>query len=691
MKSYSLENLDCANCAAKIEAGLNKLPFVDNAVIQFSTLKLHIDTRHIEKVASEIKRIEPDVNLLIETSPPNTVGKKTKGLPIFLIASLILYFGALFFEESIAAPLNGIFYYAIFGILYLLNGWKVLRKAGLNILKGNVFDENFLMSIATIGAVIIQALPEAAGVMLFYQMGLYFEKLATERSRKSIEDLLDTKNDIAHLMKGTDTVDLNPADVSINSLILVKPGERIPLDGTLEKGEAFLDTSALTGESRPRKVRTGDDVLSGMIVKDSSIHVRTNKNYSESTLTKITKLVEEAANKKAPTEKFITAFAKIYTPIVVVLALVTALVPSLLLGWGSVTEWTYKGLVLLVISCPCALVISIPLAYFGGIGAASKRGFLIKGSNYIDSLAKLKTIAFDKTGTITKGIFTVQDVEIFDKNHSMEDVLSAVAAIESHSTHPIAAAIVNYAENNSIDTFSSELQIREIPGKGLLVRSHKNKWLLGNEALLKDNEIQIDSNPNGTVIYFADQNTKKAIASIILGDEIKEDSRDALDSLKKLGIHKQIMLTGDSKSAAAEIADELSIEYYAQLLPQDKARLFEDLKDGTTAFAGDGINDAPVLAMADVGISMGSMGSDSAIESSDLVIMNDSLSKIPEAVSLSKATKAIVSQNIVFALGIKILIMGFGIAGLSGMWEAVFADVGVTILAVLNTLRLLRK
>lgn len=691
MKSYSLENLDCANCAAKIEEGLNALPFVDNAVIQFSTLKLHIDTKHIEKVASEIKRIEPDVNLVIETTPQNTVKQNKNGLPIFLIASLILYFAALYFEEAIAAPLNGIAYYAIFGILYIVNGWKVLRKAVLNILKGDIFDENFLMSIATIGAVIIHALPEAAGVMLFYQMGLYFERLATERSRKSIEDLLDTKNDIAHIVKEDATIDTNPADVAIGSLILVKPGERIPLDGTLEKGEAFLDTSALTGESRPRKVRKDDAVLSGMIVKDSSIHVRTNKNYSESTLTKITKLVEEAANKKAPTEKFITAFAKIYTPIVVVLALITALVPSLLLGCGSLAEWTYKGLVLLVISCPCALVISIPLAYFGGIGAASKKGFLIKGSNYIDSLAKLKTIAFDKTGTITKGVFTVQEVEIFDQTYTKEDVLSTAAAIESHSTHPIAAAIVNFAENNNISKNSSEMEICEIPGKGLSVSSNENNWLLGNAALLKDNEVNIGSTANGTVIYFADQNTKKLIAAIVLGDEIKSDTPSALNSLKNLGIQKQIMLTGDSETAAAEIANKLDIEYKAQLLPQDKARLFEELKDGPTAFVGDGINDAPVLAMADVGISMGSMGSDSAIESSDLVIMNDSLSKIPEAISLSKATKAIVSQNIVFALGIKILIMGFGIAGLSGMWEAVFADVGVTILAVLNTLRLLRK
>ena len=580
---------------------------------------------------------------------------------------------------------------SLFIFSYLIVGVEIVRKAIRNIIRGKVFDENFLMSIATIGAFAIGEFPEAVAVMLFYQIGELFQKYAVNKSRKSIATLMNIRPDYANIVKDTKEEKVNPNEVKIGDIIIVRPGEKIPLDGIVTEGESMVDTSALTGESIPKRVKIGNEILSGCINCEGVLKIKVIKEFEESTVSKILNLVENASSRKAKTENFITRFAQYYTPIVVLIALVLAILPPILIKEQIFSEWLYRALSFLVVSCPCALVISIPLSFFGGIGGASKLGILIKGSNYLEALANTEIVVFDKTGTLTQGIFEVQKVEAVDMPY--EDLLRIVAHAEVYSNHPIAISIKK-AYKKEIDN-NKVINVKEILGQGIEATVEGKNILIGNQKLMEQRNINYTNcKMIGTVVYVAINNMYAGY--ILISDKIKEESKSVIKELKEKGIKQTIMLTGDRKNIGEAVAKELEIDkVYAELLPDGKVKKVEELlkeksKKGKLTFIGDGINDSPVLAISDIGIAMGALGADAAIEAADIVIMTDELTKISKAIDLSKKTIRIVKQNIIFAITIKIAVLILSAIGLSTMWEAVFADVGVSIIAIINALRMLK-
>ena len=576
-------------------------------------------------------------------------------------------------------------------ISYIIVGFEILIKAIRNIFRGKVFDENFLMSVATLGAFGIGEFPEAVAVMLFYQIGELFQSYAVDKSRKSIASLMDIRPDYANAYKNGEIEKVNPSEVKIGDTIIVKPGEKIPLDGHIIEGKTTLDTKALTGESLPREVTEGEDVLSGCINLDGLIKIEVTKEYGESTVSKILDLVENASNKKTKSENFITKFAKYYTPIVVIIALLLAIFPPIFIPGANFSDWVYRALSFLVVSCPCALVISIPLSFFGGIGGASKIGVLVKGSNYLESLANTEITVFDKTGTLTKGVFEVQKINAI--NMSEEELLKISAYAENFSNHPISKSIKK-KYNKPIDE-KQIIDYQEISGLGIIAKIGEKDVIVGNEKLMKEKQIDFTKSTDvGTILYIAIQG--KYAGYILISDKIKDDAKYTIEQLKKNNIKQIVMLTGDKKDVGENVAKQIGIDkVYTELLPDGKVQKVEELlktksEKGKLVFVGDGINDAPVLALADIGIAMGGLGADSSIEAADIVIMTDEPSKIVNAIKLSKKTMKIVKENIIFAITIKILVLILSALGISTMWEAVFADVGVSIIAIINALRALK-
>lgn len=612
-------------------------------------------------------------------------GKVMKKTTTKIIIAFILFVIAL----TISFP-NEWINKVIYIISYAIIGLEIVWRAIKNIIKGKVFDEHFLMTIATIGAFAIGEFPEAVAVMLFYQIGELFQSYAVNKSRKSIASLMNIRPDFANLKRNNQIIKVNPEEVKIGESIIVKPGEKIPLDGVIIEGSSMIDTSALTGESIPRQVKINDEVLSGCINQNGLLTIKVTKEFGESTVSKILDLVENASNKKSKSENFISKFAKYYTPIVVITAVILAFIPPFILKMGTFTDWLYRALTFLVVSCPCALVMSIPLGFFGGIGGASKIGVLIKGSNYLEALSKTEIVVFDKTGTLTQGVFEVQKIETIET--SKEELLKLTAHAESYSNHPIAIS-VKKAYGKEINNNIIE-KIEEISGMGITAKIDGKDILVGNDKLMKEKEINYTKcNEIGTILYVAIQN--KYAGYIVIADKIKQDSKKTIEELKKNNIKKTIMLTGDKKEVGEIVAKQLGIDaVYTELLPNEKVEKMEKLLQektttGRLAFVGDGINDAPVLALSDIGIAMGGLGTDAAIEAADIVIMTDEPSKIVDAIKISKKTMRIVKQNIVFAISIKVAVLILSAFGLSTMWEAVFADVGVSVIAILNSLRAL--
>ena len=703
---FILKGLDCPNCSAKIEKEVGALPGVESSVVNLMQQTLTVqseksaDATLAEQVETIVHSHEPDVEVSEQKADTSVAPDKKEKTPVYsdddkkltirLISGAVIYAVGmgltLFGHVSLPVELG------VLIVAYIILGWDVVWQAVKNITRGQVFDEHFLMSVSTIGAFAIGEYPEAVAVMLFYQVGEFFQSLAVKRSRKSISDLMDIRPDSATVKRNGVLQVVSPESVAVGEIIVVKPGEKIPLDGIVVDGESMLDTKALTGESVPRSIRKGDEALSGCINQSGLLTLKVTKSFGESTVSKITDLVENASARKAPTENFITTFARYYTPVVVGMAAVLAIIPPLVLG-GGWSEWLRRGFVFLIVSCPCALVISIPLTFFGGIGAASKRGVLVKGSNYLEALNKVSVVVFDKTGTLTKGVFEVANI-IPAAGYQKEQVLEYAAQAESYSNHPIAKSILaTYGKPIDQKQFSG---FEEISGHGISVMVQGKKVLAGNSKLMESEKIAYAAcDAAGTKFYVAADGSY--VGCILIADEVKPDSKCAIAELKKIGVEKTVMLTGDDERIGKSVADELGLDaYYAQLLPDQKVEKLEMLdkqkrQGSKLAFVGDGINDAPVLARADVGIAMGGLGSDAAIEAADVVLMTDEPSKLVEAIDVAKATKRIVMQNIVIALGIKSVFLVLGALGMAGMWEAVFGDVGVTIIAVLNAMRILKK
>jgi Cd2+/Zn2+-exporting ATPase len=608
----------------------------------------------------------------------------------FIPAFCLFLIGLIFNKQLHETP----FSYAEYLVLlaaYFLSGYKVLFNAARNLFKGKFFDENFLMALATIGAIAIHQIPEAVGVMIFYQIGELFQEAAVSKSRRSITALLKIRPDYANLQINGEIKKVQPEEVKVSDIIIVKPGEKVPLDGEVVSGKSQLDTSTLTGESVPRDVEVGQTVLGGMINQSGVLTIKVTKLFGESSVAKILDLVENATANKAQTERFITKFAKIYTPIVVVMALMVAVLPPLLMD-ESFSKWIYRALILLVISCPCGLVISIPLGYFGGVGGASRRGILVKGSHFLDLLAQVKTVVFDKTGTLTQGLFKVTDI-VPKGNFSKEEILYWAAHAESNSNHPIAVSIVK-AHGKQINS-SAIKDYQEVSAHGIKAKIEDRSIFVGNDRLLHAENIEHPQCKfDGTVVHVVID--KVYAGHILIGDELKADSIDAIKNLRKMGVTNVVMLTGDSKGIAQEISQKLGLNsFIAELLPEDKVKAVEGLMNkgqpGKIVFVGDGINDAPVIARADVGIAMGGIGSDAAIETADVVLMTDAPSKVAEAIQMGKRTSKIVMQNVGLSLGIKGIFIILGIMGVANMWEAIFADVGVALLSIFNATRLLRN
>lgn len=730
-----LNGLNCANCANKIENKVNKIKGIKEALLNFSTTVLTVEIYEgtlkdeiINEIKLIVKKLEPHVNVEEKYDESKVINSATSCSSeccsvsnnheikikknnkysghnhtdefkknessilryakenLTVIIGTIIYMIALIYKGN-----ENLLSVILFAISYLVIGGEVLLAAIKNIFRGEVFDENFLMSIATIGAFFIGEYPEAVAVMLFYQIGEIFQGYAINRSRKSISSLMDIRAEYANVLRNNAEIKVSPEDVKLDEIIVVKPGERIPVDGIVLDGTSFIDTSALTGESVPREVNIGSEVLSGAINNNGVLKVKVNKEYSQSTVARILELVENASNKKAPTEKFITKFAKVYTPIVVIISVLVAVIPPLIIKEATFSNWIYKALSILVVSCPCALVVSIPLGFFSGIGASSKKGILVKGGNYLEALKYSEIVVFDKTGTLTKGVFNV--TQINPKNISKEELLEITAIGESLSNHPIAISIAS-EYGKEID--KTEIKdYKEISGYGIDVVIRDNSVLLGNSKLMEINNIKYDDIDSiGTIVHIAINGEYKG--NIVISDEVKEGIEEALKELKSVGIKKTVMLTGDNKIVAEKVARSIGIdEVYAELLPGDKVSKIEKIlvqksSKGRVLFVGDGINDAPVLARADIGVAMGGIGSDAAIEAADIVLMQDKVEAIAEAIRVSRKTNKILWQNIIFSLGIKVAVMILVILGLTNMWAAVFADVGVTLIAVLNSMRIIR-
>lgn len=703
-KTYLLKGLDCPNCSAKIEREVGELDSVRSSTVNLmnQTLTIEVEEQAAAAIIKTIEAIvhshEPDVNVSdfdtasaaksTDTDEEHDITKKiirlAVGAVLFLIGAVLTYTGDSITSLPIALP--------VLIIAYIVLGYDVVLGAVRNLIKGRVLDENFLMSISSIGAFVIGDEPEAVAVMLFYQVGEFFQDLAVDRSRRSIADLMDIRPDTAVVEQNGTWTTVSPETVTPGEIILVKPGEKIPLDGVVLDGESMLDTKALTGESVPRTVRPGDAVLSGCINQNGVLTIRVTKTFGESTVAKIINLVENASSRKAPTENFITKFARYYTPAVVLLAALLAVLPPLLFN-GAWSEWVRRGFVFLVVSCPCALVISIPLTFFGGIGAASKHGVLVKGGNYLEALNSVRTVVFDKTGTLTRGVFEVTDLLPAD-GHTAEELLEYAAKAEQFSNHPIAKSILT-AYNRPVDP-TGFTDYTELSGHGIRGNADGKTVLVGNARLMETEKITYTPCEKiGTKVHIAVDETY--IGCILIADETKPDSKQTIRELKRIGMEKTVLLTGDEEAIAKSVAEELELdEYHAGLLPAQKVEKLEQLdqhkRKGTRlAFVGDGINDAPVLARADVGIAMGGLGSDAAIEAADVVLMTDEPSKLIEAIEIARATKRIVLQNIVIALGIKGIFLILGAFGYAGMWEAVFGDVGVALIAVFNAMRILKK
>lgn len=690
-KTFLLEGLDCAACAAKIEDNVKKIDGICNANVDLINTKLTVELEDINKIndinkiiKKVVKDVEPNIHI-VDSEGKIVKDSRFKWKIMQLLSAAILFILPVIFKLPEYAK------FSLFFISYIISGGEIIALSIKKILKGQLFDENFLMSISTIGAFAIGKYEEGVSVMLFYQIGTLIEDYAVDNSRKSIKDLMDIRPDYANLKIENDIKKVPPEAVNIGDIILVKPGEKIPLDGKVIDGKSFVDTSSLTGEYLPMEVTIGSDVLSGFINKNGLLTVKVEKNFNESTVSKILDLIENANNKKAQAENFITKFAKYYTPIVTLSALFIATIPPLLLS-ENFSNWIYRALVFLVISCPCALVISVPLSFFSGIGAASKSGILIKGSNYLEALNDVKTMVFDKTGTLTEGTFKV--TEINAENPLKNDELLKYAAYgEYYSNHPIASSIVN-AYGKEIDAVKIKDYV-ELAGNGIKAIIDDKEILMGNSKLMKSHNIAFkDAKPYSAVHIAVDG---KYAGYIVISDSIKKDSKDTVKALKSLGVERLIMLTGDKKEISQYISNELGLDgVYSELLPDEKVNVVDELCSNTdlkgkVAFVGDGINDAPALTRADVGIAMGKIGTDAAIEAADVVLMTDEPSKLVDAIKIAKKTHKIVLENIIFALGVKLSVLTLGALGLATMWEAVFADVGVTVLAVLNSLRILTK
>ena len=710
MKKYILKNLDCANCAAKLEREIKKSSTVKSVSVDFGTLTMLIDSTDLENDLSIVNKIEPGVELIeavkgILPKKQNSAnccsedghshdhdhehgesgGDELKKEKIKIAAAIVLMIAGFITKDNMMIS-NILFVFS-----YVIVGYSVILKAIKNLLKGNPFDEFFLMSFATLAAFFINQFSEAAGVMIFYSVGELLQEISVNNSRKSIKSLLELKPEYANLETADGLKTVNPETVELNNIIVVKPGEKIPLDGEITEGKTQLDTSALTGESVPRTYAAGDNVMAGMINTSGLIKIKVIKLFSESSVFKILEMVENASHKKAETEKFITKFARYYTPAVVILAVLVAAIPPLFFG-QLFSEWLYRAIVLLVISCPCALVLSIPLGYFAGIGRAAKNGILVKGSTFFDVINDMKIIMLDKTGTITKGVFEVADVDTAE-DMNRETFLEYAALGEAQSNHPIAKSITAYY-NNKPD-LNRITNYEEISGNGIRAEIDGKKILLGNSKLMKSHDIEFTEKQDyGTVVYMSIDG--KYAGNLLIKDMIKEDSKDAVKKLHDAGIEKLVMLTGDNEIVAENVAKTVGIDsYYANLLPEGKVeKLEEEMRKAGAgkklAFVGDGINDAPVLARADVGIAMGGLGSDAAIETADVVLIDDKISKISDLIKISKKTRRILIENIIFILLIKGIFIVLGIFGLANMWEAVFADVGTALLAVFNAMRILK-
>ena len=714
-KEYILEGLCCANCAARIEEEVGSLSEVSEANINLMNNKLSVAltmTQAVditERVKSIVAAHEPSVKVIDlsqQAQESTEKGSKTGAVKVkqqitkdqeseqeiktYLIrlGITVLVTGAAYFM-----PIPEVLKTGLFIVAYLVIGYEILFSAAKNIVKGQVFDENFLMALASLGAFAIGEQLEAIAVLVFYGIGETLQDLAVHRSRKNITGLMDIRPDYANLMVKGELQVVDPEQVLVGDSILVKPGEKIPLDGIIRTGSSFVDTKALTGESVPREVTEGDTVLSGTINTSGVLEVEVTKPFGEATVSKILELVQNAGSKKAPSEKFVTKFARYYTPVVVFAAVAVAILPPLL-GFGAFGLWFSRALSFLIISCPCALVISIPMSFFGGIGGGAKQGILIKGGNYLDALQQVDTIVFDKTGTLTKGVFEVSRISTVEG--VTEDELLRLAAIaENHSSHPIAKSIMKYIEQTNRKLPMEQVRITELAGHGIIAELDGASIYAGNDKLMQKYGISMQKlNTPGTIVHIAMDS--KYLGYILINDEIKEGAASTIAALKQLGIKKTVMLTGDHMEAAKEIAAASGIdEFKAELLPQDKVSWFEEYKsknqgNGKIAFVGDGMNDAPVLAQADIGIAMGGVGSDAAIEAADIVIMNDEIEKLAVAIKIAEKTKRIVMQNIVFALGVKILIMVLAFLGITSIWFAIFADVGVALIALMNALRAMR-
>lgn len=685
-KEYELRGIDCGNCAAKIERAVNQLEQVESATVNLIAQKLILETKSEDGIDKEIidlvDAIEPGIEVISEKKEEALPEKRDWAKELLLAVMILFAFGFFLPEEYFWIRLV---YYLT---LYIIIGHKVLIKMVQNIQRGNIFDENFLMSIATLGAFLLGEFPEAVAVMLFYQIGEYFQDKATSQSRQSIAQLMDIRSDKAWRLEGGEAVQVDPETVRVADHILVKPGEKVPLDGLVRKGRSILDTSALTGESLPREIGVGEDITSGVINLTSPLVIEVRKTFSQSTVNKILELVENASNKKAETERMITRFSRVYTPVVVGIAFLLASLPPLL-GLGEWSTWLYRALTFLVISCPCALAVSVPMSFFGGLGGASKLGVLVKGGNYLEALAKLDTVVFDKTGTITKGIFAVDTV--VNAEGIEDNILYLAAHLESYSNHPIANSI-RTAYGQEVDE-NRVSQITELPGQGMSGRIDGRQLYLGNARLMEVQGIAypaIDS--TGTVLYLAEDS--HFLGYFLITDQVKETSIEALKDLQAVGIKKTVLLSGDRQAVVDEFAQQFAFnDAFGDCLPQDKVSTFEEIltqSQQAVAFVGDGVNDAPVLARADVGIAMGGLGSDAAIESADVVLMDDDLGKLPQVIRLAKKTVRIARQNMTLAIVVKLIFLVLSGLGISNMWEAIFADVGVTLLAVWNALRTLR-
>ncbi|MCT3529356.1 cadmium-translocating P-type ATPase [Latilactobacillus curvatus] len=693
MAQLQLTGIDCAACATKIEKNVNKMANVKSCSVNFTTQKLNYEltgqeavTEFEQQLATLLPTIEPDVGIQQSPTPEPSPAKHAINYDLIriLVSSLGL---AISYLVPLSAPAKTTLLLAAFVVI----GYDIVWTAIKNILHGEWFDEHFLMSIATIGAFGIGQYAEAVGVMLFYQVGEYFQSLAVNHSRRSIANLVAIKPTIANRLAADGTTEVvAPEAIQVGEHIVVKPGEKVPLDGVITTGDSYVDTSAITGESVPRAFHPGDELLSGTINQSGLLTLEVTKPYADSTIAKILDLVENAISQKAPTENFITRFAKVYTPIVVGIAAIMAIVPPLLFG-APFGDWLYRALIFLVISCPCALVISIPLGFFAGIGTASKNGILVKGSNYLEALNDVQTVVFDKTGTLTQGSFSVTTVHSVDQQP--DELLALAALVEQHSTHPIGQSILAANQTPLTKTLSD---VQETAGHGIsgqlngqLLQAGKASWLQASGiATLTPSEV-------GTSVHVAYNN--RYLGYIVIADTVKPDAQTAVAQLKHAGIHQTIMLTGDNQPVAQQVSAVLGIDkYQSELLPQDKvaavAKLTEDrATNGKIVFVGDGINDTPVLARADVGVAMGGLGSDAAIEAADIVLMSDEPTKLATAISIAKYTRRIVWQNIIFALVVKGIFLLLGAFGIATMWEAVFADVGVTLIAILNALRILKK